>query len=126
MKYVIDRLRPIPSSSPIFLSQIFINYFNISICSLSVLDNLKSSSDWSGSQEFEDDYEKNAALDLSRLDDGIRSPLERNDLLLANAFLLFVAGLDTTSSTMTFVVHNLLNNPEVQDKVIYSIEILSE
>ena len=91
-----------------------------------MLDNLKSSSDWSGSQEFEDDYEKNAALDLSRLDDGIRSPLERNDLLLANAFLLFVAGLDTTSSTMTFVVHNLLNNPEVQDKVIYSIEIFSE
>ena len=82
-----------------------------------MLDNLKSSSDWNGSQEFEDDYEKNAALDLSLLADGIRSPLEINDLLLANAFLLFVAGLDTTSSTMTFVVHNLLNNPEVQDKV---------
>ena len=81
-----------------------------------MLDNLKSSSDWSASQEFEDDYEKNAALDVSRLDDGDRSNLERNDVLLANAFLLFVAALDTTSSTMTFVVHNLLNNLQVQDK----------
>ena len=81
-----------------------------------MLDHLKSNSDWNASPEFEDDYEKNADLDLSRLADGDRSNLERNDLLLANAFLLFVAALDTTSSTMTFVVHNLLNNLQVQAK----------
>ena len=83
-----------------------------------MLDNIKSNSDWNANQEFEDDYEKNAAMEVPRLNDGDRTnlDLERNDLLLANAFLLFVAGLDTTSSTMTFVAHNLLNNPQVQDK----------
>ena len=87
-----------------------------------MLDHLKSNSDWNASPEFEDDYEKNAALDLSRLNKGDRSSLERNDILLANAFLLFVAGLDTTSSSMTFVVHNLLNNPQVQEKGRFHFE----
>ena len=93
-------------------------YFQFS----SVLDHLRSNSDWNASPEFEDDYEKNAALDLSWLNKGDRSNLERNDILLANAFLLFVAGLDTTSSSMTFVVHNLLNNPKVQDKGRFHFE----
>merc|ERR1719397_1119489 len=84
-----------------------------------VLDNLKSNSDkgdLEGREEFEDDYEKNAAIDVSKIHKDSTN-MDNNDVLVANAFLFFVAALDTTSSTMTFVVHNLLQNPEVQEKV---------
>ena len=68
-----------------------------------VLDNLKDNSDLRRNEEFEDDYEKNAAIDVSEIDkDSIN--MEQNDILVANAFLFFVAALDTTSSTMTFVL----------------------
>ena len=85
-----------------------------------VLDNLKRNSDMAAKEEFEDEYEKNAVMDVSNIkEDGL--DMDRNDILVANAFLFFVAGLDTTSSTMAFLVHNLLHNPDVQEKVYEEI-----
>lgn len=40
----------------------------------------------------------------------------------SNAVLFFIAGYDTTTSTMTFVMYHLLIHPEICDKVIQEID----
>ena len=91
-----------------------------------VLDNLKHNSSKEKGGEFEDEFEKNAALEESETSE-TSLEMDRSEILVANAFLFFVAGLDTTSSTMTFLVHNLLHNPEVQEKIYQElVEVLGE
>merc|ERR1711892_578130 len=41
---------------------------------------------------------------------------DKERTLVCNAFLLFIAALDTTSSTLTFIVHYFLKYPEIQEK----------
>jgi cytochrome P450 len=43
--------------------------------------------------------------------------LTRNEIV-ANAILFFMAGFETTASTLSFVFYELAMNPEIQDKVI--------
>jgi len=66
--------------------------------------------------EFESEFEKDAALDISNMK-GNDFNFEKEKHLVSNAFLLFVVALDTTSSTLTFMVHFFLKYPEVQEKV---------
>ena len=42
--------------------------------------------------------------------------------LVATAILFFFAGFDTTSTTLSIVVHALVHHPEVQEKVRKEIE----
>ena len=64
---------------------------------------------------FESKFEEDAAIDMSSVKDTAQK-LDKEKILVSNAFLLFVAALDTTSSTLTFVVHFFLKHPEVQEK----------
>lgn len=43
-----------------------------------------------------------------------------NDLI-AQAILFFIAGFETVSSAMTFTLHELAMNPDVQDKLVAEI-----
>ena len=63
---------------------------------------------------IEDQFDKDAEIDISNLK---TSAVNFDEILVSNAFLLFVAALDTTSSTLTFAMHFLLKYPELQDKV---------
>jgi len=62
----------------------------------------------------EDQFDKDAEIDVSNLK---ASSMNFDEILVSNAFLLFVAALDTTSSTLTFVMHFLLKYPELQEKI---------
>jgi len=64
---------------------------------------------------FESKFEEDAAIDMSDVKDNAQK-LDKERILVSNAFLLFVAALDTTSSTLTFVVHFFLQQPEVQER----------
>ena len=43
------------------------------------------------------------------------------DEILANALLFFVAGYDTTSTSLSFLMYNMALNPECQDKLVEEI-----
>ena len=62
----------------------------------------------------EDQFDKDAEIDVSNLK---TSAVNFDEILESNAFLLFVAALDTTSSTLTYAMHFLLKYPELQEKV---------
>ena len=62
----------------------------------------------------EDQFDKDAEIDVSNLK---TSAMNFDEILVSNAFLLFVAALDTTSSTLTYVIHFLLKYPELHEKV---------
>ena len=62
----------------------------------------------------EDQFDKDAEIDVTNLK---ASNMNFDEILVSNAFLLFVAALDTTSSTLTFVMHFLLKYPELQEKI---------
>ena len=64
---------------------------------------------------FESKFEEDAAIDMSGVKDNAQK-FDKDKILVSNAFLLFVAALDTTSSTLTFVVHFFLQHPEVQER----------
>lgn len=57
---------------------------------------------------------KAANIDMSSVR---KVDLDKEQVLVSNAFLLFGAALDTTSSTLTFAVHYLLKYPHYQDKI---------
>jgi len=63
---------------------------------------------------IEDEYDKAASIDMSTVK---KVDLDLDDTLVSNAFLLFSAALETTSSTLTFAVHFLLKYPHFQDKI---------
>ena len=64
--------------------------------------------------EFESKFEEDSMLDMSDIKDST-DKLDKEKYLVSNAFLLFVAALDTTSSTLTFIIHFFLQRPEVQE-----------
>ena len=66
-------------------------------------------------KEFESKFEEDAALDMSSLKKK-NVEFDKESTLVSNAFLLFVAALDTTSSTLTFVIHFFLKHPEIQSR----------
>jgi len=80
-----------------------------------VIDQLENQKAEENIAEFESEFEKDAALDVSDMKEN-DFKFEKEKHLVANAFLLFVAALDTTSSTLTFMVHFFLKYPEVQEK----------
>ncbi len=41
---------------------------------------------------------------------------------LAQSFLFFLAGFDTTGKTLSFLAYSLALNPEVQDKLIEEVD----
>ena len=43
-------------------------------------------------------------------------------ILVANALMYFLAGFDTQAITLSQVFHNLVKNPDVQDKLIDAID----
>ena len=61
----------------------------------------------------EDAFEADADIDLS----GVNVSVDHEKMLVSNAFLLFIAALDTTSATLTFCVFYLLKYPDIQEKL---------
>ena len=45
-----------------------------------------------------------------------------DDEMIANAILFLVAGYDTTSNTLSFLMYTMATNPEWQDKVFQEIQ----
>ena len=43
-------------------------------------------------------------------------------MLVANALMLFLAGFDTQAITLSQILHNLVKNQDVQDKLIEAID----
>jgi cytochrome P450 len=66
-------------------------------------------------EEFESEFEKDAALDTTGV--GFEESLDKEMLLVSNALLFFFAGFDTTSTGMSLIVHNLAKHQEIQDRV---------
>ena len=62
----------------------------------------------------DDEYDKAASLDMSNVKN---LDLNIDETLVSNAFGIFVASLDTTSSTLTFAVHFLMKFPHFQEKI---------
>ncbi|XP_078694320.1 cytochrome P450 3A6-like [Branchiostoma floridae x Branchiostoma belcheri] len=54
-----------------------------------------------------------------------KKPLTKDDVV-ANAFLLFIAGYETTATTMAFTLYNLALNQEAQDRVREEINQVME
>ena len=79
-----------------------------------VIDELEKKNNTKQDSIGEDDYEKAANIDMSSVR---KVDLDKEQVLVSNAFLLFGAALDTTSSTLTFAVHYLLKYPHYQDKI---------
>ena len=65
-------------------------------------------------EDIEDDYDKAASINMSDVE---KVDINMDETLVSNAFLIFVAALDTSSSTLTFAVHFLLKFPHFQDKI---------
>ncbi|XP_078658845.1 cytochrome P450 3A41-like [Branchiostoma floridae x Branchiostoma belcheri] len=59
----------------------------------------------------EDDDNKAEGIQVQ----GVKKPLSRDDVV-ANGFLFFIAGYETTATTMAFTLYNLALHPEVQDR----------
>jgi cytochrome P450 len=68
-----------------------------------------------GVEDYESDFEKDAAMDTSKV--GFDEALDKELLLVSNALLFFFAGFDTTSTGMSLIVHNLAKYQDVQDRV---------
>ena len=65
-------------------------------------------------EQDEDEYEKAASLDMSNVK---KLDINEDQMLVSNAFLIFTASLDTTSSTLTFALHYLIRYPHIQEKI---------
>ena len=65
-------------------------------------------------EDIEDDYDKAASINMSDVE---KVDINMDETLVSNAFLIFVAALETSSSTLTFAVHFLLKFPHFQDKI---------
>merc|ERR1711963_1004555 len=74
----------------------------------------QATSDDKEEETVEDDYDKAASIDMSNVK---KLDLDMDDTLVSNAFLLFSAALETTSTTLTFAVHFLLKYPHFQEKI---------
>ena len=69
-------------------------------------------------EKLEDEYDKAASLDMSNVK---KFDIDMDQMLVSNAFLIFTASLDTTSSTLTFALHYLLKFPHIQEKIMDEI-----
>ena len=65
-------------------------------------------------KDHEDEFEKDADIDLSNVK---HENVDTEKMLVSNAFLLFLAALDTTSATLTFCMFYLLKYPDIQEKL---------
>ena len=47
-------------------------------------------------------------------------------MIVGTAILFFVAGYDTTSTTLAFALYELSKNPEIQDRLREEVENISD
>jgi len=62
---------------------------------------------------YEDQFDEDAAFDTTLLGDDAKQ-IDKERTLISSAFILFGAALDTTSSTLTFIIHFLVKYPDIQ------------
>jgi len=79
-----------------------------------IIEVLQNKKENLGDSNYEDDFDRNAAIDLANVSN---SEMDVEKTLISNAFLLFAAGTDTTSSTLSFAVHYLLKYPHLQERI---------
>ena len=74
----------------------------------------------------EDQFDEDAAFDTTSLGDDARQ-IDKERTIISSAFILFIAALDTTSSTLTFIIHFLIKYPDIQDNARREImEVIGE
>ena len=49
-----------------------------------------------------------------------------NSEIISNAIFFFMAGYDTTATTLSFVAYNLAMNPECQNKLCIEVDLILE
>jgi len=75
---------------------------------------------------YEDQFDEDAAFDTTSLGDDARQ-IDKERTIISSAFILFIAALDTTSSTLTFIIHFLMKYPDIQDNARREImEVIGE
>ena len=71
---------------------------------------------------YEDDYEKDAALNTAGLASFKDSGKDDLTLIIANLLVFFFAGFDVTSTNFTIICHKLAIFPDLQEKVVEEID----
>ena len=66
-------------------------------------------------------FEKDAQIKSSSFKQKF-SEEEMEMYLIANLFVLFIAGFDTSSTIMTIAIYFLAKNPDIQDKLLEEID----
>ena len=54
--------------------------------------------------------------------DPTKTPLITEEAMIAQMMIFFLAGFDTTATTLTMVMYSLALKPDVQDKVVAEIK----
>ncbi|XP_043480616.1 cytochrome P450 9e2-like [Leptopilina heterotoma] len=62
-------------------------------------------------------------MEASNKENGVKLTI---DDIIAQSFIFFLAGFDTTATAMCFVAHELAMNPEIQDKLRNEIDTFTE
>lgn len=84
-----------------------------------LVDELKQDKPSAPKDEAEDEFEKDANIDMSKVQD---VELDMEIALISNAIIFFFAGFDTTSTTLGITMFGMANNTEAQNRVREEIE----
>ena len=84
-----------------------------------IVDEIKSSKNKGTSKPevYESEFEKDAALDTSDINNDDALGFDEETLLISNALLFFFAGFETTSTGISVCCHRLALHPDIQERL---------